>query len=177
MNNWEMVFASYNAGSGPFRMMARIRQAGETATFWDLAAADLLPEETAKYVPRIQAYALILANLRRFDFSTAQMRTAEETADLEVPSGARLGQIARACGTSVAYLRSLNPDLIGTVIPNLTSGRFVLQVPKTAAFRARETLEQFLQEHLDLCVSSAFDWGREQFTADMQTKCAARRPK
>ena len=175
MGNWEMAFASYNAGGGPFRMLARLRQAGEAVTFWDLADAELIPEETAKYVPRIQAYALILANLRHFDFSTAQMRTAEETADLDVPSGARLGQVARAAGTSVAYLRSLNPDLIGTVIPNLQGRRFVLQVPKSAAFRARETLEQFLLEQLDLCVSSAFDWGREQFTAEMQAKCAARK--
>lgn len=175
MGNWEMAFASYNAGGGPFRMLARLRQAGEEVTFWDLADAELIPEETAKYVPRIQAYALILANLRHFDFSTAQLRTAEETADLEVPSGARLGQVARATGTSVAYLRSLNPDLIGTVIPNLQSKRFVLQVPKTSAYRARDTLEQFLLEQLDLCVSSAFDWGREQFTAEMQAKCAARK--
>jgi len=175
LGNWEMAFASYNAGGGPFRMLARLRQAGETVTFWDLADAELIPEETAKYVPRIQAYALILANLRHFDFSTAQMRTAEETADLEVPSGTRLGQVARAAGTSVAYLRSLNPDLIGTVIPNLQGKRFVLQVPKTSAFRARETLEQFLLEQLDLCVSSAFDWGREQFTGEMQAKCAARK--
>jgi hypothetical protein len=177
MGSWEMAFASYNAGAGPFRMLARLRQAGEAATFWDLADAELIPEETAKYVPRIQAYAVILANLRHFDFSTAQMRTSEETADLEVPAGARLGQVARATGTSVAYLRTLNPDLVGTVIPRLPVGQFVLQVPKSAAFRARETLQQFLQENLDLCVSSAFDWGREQFTAEMQAKCAARRSK
>jgi membrane-bound lytic murein transglycosylase D len=175
MGSWEMAFASYNAGGGPFRMLARLEQSGAAATFWDLAEAQLIPEETARYVPRIQAYALILANLRHFDFSTAQMRTAEETADLEVPSRARLGQVARAAGTSVSYLRSLNPDLVGTVIPSLPGNRFVLQVPKAAAFRARETLGQFLLEQLDQCVSSAFDWGREQFTAEMQAKCAARR--
>ncbi|HVZ32431.1 MAG TPA: lytic transglycosylase domain-containing protein, partial [Polyangiaceae bacterium] len=173
--NWEIALASYNAGSGPFRILAKLRQVDEGASFWDLADAELLPEETAKYVPRIQAYAIILANLRHFDFSTAQMRTAEETADLEVPSGTRLGQVARAAGTSVAYLRALNPDLIGTVVPSLPSKRFVLQVPKAAAFRARDSLDQFLQEQLDLCVSSAFDWGREQFTAEMQAKCATRK--
>jgi hypothetical protein len=177
MQSWEMAFASYNAGSGPFRMLARLRQAGGAATFWDLVDAQLIPEETARYVPRIQAYAVILANLRHFDFSAAQMRTAEETADLEVPSRARLGQVARAAGTSVAYLRSLNPDLVGTVIPDLPNARFVLQVPKAAVFRARETLEQFLHEQLDSCVSSAFDWGRERFTAEMQAQCAARRSK
>lgn len=172
MGSWDIALASYNAGTGPFRMLARMRQTGGQATFWDLAEAGLLPEETANYVPRIQAYALILANLRRFDFSTAQMRTSEETADLEVPSRTRLGQVARAAGTSVAYLRSLNPDLIGTVVPSLPGNLFVMQVPKTAAFRARDSLDQFLREDLDLCVSSAFDWGRERFTAAMQASCA-----
>lgn len=175
MGSWEMAFASYNAGGGPFRMLARLEQSGAAATFWDLAEAQLIPEETARYVPRIQAYALILANLRHFDFSAAQMRTEEETADLEVPSRARLGQVARAAGTSVSHLRSLNPDLVGTVIPSLPGNGFVLQVPKASAFRARETLGQFLLEQLDQCVSTAFDWGREQFTAEMQAKCAARR--
>lgn len=177
MGSWEMAFASYNAGSGPFRMLAKLRQAGASATFWDLAEAQLIPEETARYVPRIQAYAVILANLRHFDFSTAQQRMAEETADLEVPARARLGQVARATGTSVEYLRSLNPDLFGTVIPSLPDSRFVLQVPKATAHRARETLGQFLLEQLDLCVPSAFDWGRERFTVEMQSRCAARRSK
>jgi hypothetical protein len=177
LGSWEMAFASYNAGSGPFRMLARLQQAGGSATFWDLAKENLIPEETARYVPRIQAYALILANLRHFDFSTAQLRTTEETADLEVPSRARLGQVARAAGTSVAVLRSLNPDLVGTVIPRLPDNRFVLQVPKATAHRARETLGQFLLEQLDQCVPSAFDWGRERFTVEMQTRCAERRSK
>ena len=177
MGSWEMAFASYNAGSGPFRMLARLQQAGGSATFWDLAKAQLIPEETARYVPRIQAYALILANLRHFDFSTAQRRTAEETADLVVPARTRLGQVARAAGTSVAYLRSLNPDLVGTVIPRLPDTRFVLQVPKETAHRARETLGQFLLEQLDQCVPSTFDWGRERFTVEMQTRCAERRSK
>jgi hypothetical protein len=177
MGSWEMAFASYNAGSGPFRMLARLQQASGSATFWDLAKEKLIPEETARYVPRIQAYALILANLQHFDFSTAQLRSAEATADLEVPSRTRLGQVARAAGTSVADLRALNPDLVGTVVPSLPDNRFVLQVPKATAHRARETLGQFLLEQLDLCVPSAFDWGRERFTVEMQTRCAERRAK
>src|SRR5690606_17830893 len=107
MGSWEFALASYNMG--PFGLAARIRRAGGDVTFWDLAAAGSLPEETSKYVPRIQAYALILENLAHFNFSTAQMRPTEVTGELEAPPGTRLGMVARAASTSVDHLKLLNP--------------------------------------------------------------------
>jgi membrane-bound lytic murein transglycosylase D len=173
MGSWEFALASYNMG--PFGLSARIKRAGGDVTFWDLSAAGFLPDETAKYVPRIQAYALILENLARFDFSTAQSRAPEMTADLEVPPGTRLGLIARSAGTSLQALMVLNPDIVGASVPALPGARFMVQVPKDAVFRARTTLEQLLAEgdQTDQCVPSAFDWGRDLFTAKMAAACRA----
>jgi hypothetical protein len=167
MGSWEFALASYNMG--PFGLAARIKRAGGDVTFWDLAAAGFLPEETAKYVPRIQAYALILENLARFSFSTAQMRATEVTAELEAPPGTRLGIVARAASTSLDHLKLLNPDIVGTVVPDLPGSRFMVQVPKEDVFRARSVLEQLLADgdQSDRCVSSAFDWGSERFTEKM----------
>jgi hypothetical protein len=167
MGSWEFALASYNMG--PFGLAARIKRAGGDVTFWDLAAAGYLPEETAKYVPRIQAYALILENLARFNFSTAQMRATEVTAELEAPPGTRLGIVARAASTSLDHLKLLNPDIVGTVVPDLPGSRFMVQVPKEDVFRARSVLEQLLADgdQSDRCVSSAFDWGSERFTQKM----------
>lgn len=173
MGSWEFALASYNMG--PFGLSARIKRAGGDVTFWDLASNGFLPDETAKYVPRIQAYALILENLARFDFSTAQSRAPEMTADLEVPPGTRLGVVARSAGTSLKDLMVLNPDIVGASVPSLPGGRFMVQVPKEAVFRARTTLEQLLAEgdQTDQCVPSAFDWGRDLFTAKMAAACRA----
>jgi membrane-bound lytic murein transglycosylase D len=173
MGSWEFALASYNMG--PFGLSARIRRAGGNVSFWDLAAAGLLPEETAKYVPRIQVYALILRNLAHFNFSTTQMRAPDLTSDLEVPPGTRLSQVARAAGTSAAHLRLLNPDIVGATVPDLPGSRFAMQVPKDAVFRARSTLEQLLAngDGADRCVTSAFDWGRQRFTAKMAAQCRA----
>jgi hypothetical protein len=167
MGSWEFALASYNMG--PFGLSARIRRAGGDVSFWDLAGAGFLPEETAKYVPRIQAYALILENLGRFNFSTAQMRATEVTAELEAPPGTRLGMVARAASTSLDHLRLLNPDIVGTSVPDLPGSRFMVQVPKEDVFRARTLLEQLLAagDQNDRCVSSAFDWGSERFTEKM----------
>lgn len=167
MGSWEFALASYNMG--PFGLASRIRRAGGDVTFWDLAAAGFLPEETAKYVPRIQAYAIILENLGRFNFSTAQMRATEVTAELEAPPGTRLGMVAQAASTSLDHLKLLNPDIVGTTVPDLPGLRFMVQVPKEDVFRARALLEQLIAEgnQNDRCVPSAFDWGSERFSDKM----------
>jgi membrane-bound lytic murein transglycosylase D len=94
-----------------------------TATFWDFAGTGDLPEETAEYVPRIQAYALILENLARFNFSMAQMRATEVTAELGAPPGTRRGIVARAASTSLDHLELLNPDILGMVVPDVPGSR------------------------------------------------------
>lgn len=167
MGSWEFALASYNMG--PFGLSARIKRAGGDVTFWDLAAAGALPEETAKYVPRIQAYALILENLAHFNFGAAQMRATEVTAELEAPPGTRLGMVARAASTSIDHLKLLNPDIVGMVVPDLPGSRFTVRVPKEDVFRARSVLEQLLAagDDDDRCVSSAFDWGSEPFNKKM----------
>jgi hypothetical protein len=167
MGSWEFALASYNMG--PFGLAARIKRAGGDVTFWDLAAAGAIPEETAKYVPRIQAYALILENLAHFNFGVAQMRATEVTAELEAPPGTRLGMVARAASTSIDHLKLLNPDIVGMVVPDLPGSRFTVQVPKEDVFRARSVLEQLLSagNDEDRCVTSGFDWGSEPFNEKM----------
>lgn len=171
MGSWEFALASYNMG--PFGLAARVRKAGGNVNFWQLADAQLLPEETANYVPRIQAYALILANLERFNFSASQRRTPVAVSDFEAPAGTRLGQVARATGASVTQLKRLNPDIVGQVVPTLPGSPFLLQLPKRSVFRARSALEKLLEsgDEADRCVPSDFDWGTQRFTARMASEC------
>lgn len=167
MGSWEFAMASYNMG--PFGLASRIRRAGGDVTFWDLAENGFLPDETARYVPRIQAYALILENLAKFNFSAAQMRATEMTDELHAPGGTRLSLIARAASTSFDHLKLLNPDIVGASVPELAGERFMVQVPRDDAGRARSVLESLLSQgnEQDLCVSSGFDWGSERFSDDM----------
>ena len=65
--SWDLAFASYNMG--PFGLLARIERAGGDVGFWDLVDAEMLPDETANYVPTIEAFALILENLQRLKFA------------------------------------------------------------------------------------------------------------
>jgi hypothetical protein len=172
--SWDLVFASYNLG--PFGLLARMHKAGDDVGFWDLVDADMLPDETAQYVPRIEALALILTNLPRLRFAGAQMRSPEDTSDLDVTSGTRLSLIARAASTSLDEIRRLNRDIIADRVPNVASGRFVVQVPASVVEQARDTLGDLKsgKNDEDMCVPSSFDWGKQRFTPELTEACHKR---
>jgi len=154
----------------------RDRAGGGDVGFWDLLDADLLPSETAQYVPIIEAFALILENLQRLKFAGTQMRAPEVTADLNAAGGTRLSLVARAAATSVNQLRLLNLDVKGETVPNIPGQLFPIQVPKDVVWQARDTLQD-LSTHAayeDQCVPPTFDWGKQRFTRDMEEDCRAR---
>jgi hypothetical protein len=174
LGSWDLVFAAYNLG--PFGLLARMHKVGDDVGFWDLVDADMLPDETAQYVPRIEALALILSNLQRLRFAGLQMRSPEDTSDMEVASGTRLSLIARAGSTSLDEIRRLNRDIIADRVPNVASGRFVVQVPKSVVEQARDTLADLVSSKNgeDMCVPSSFDWGRQRFTPELTEACRKR---
>jgi Transglycosylase SLT domain len=170
---WDLTFAAYNMG--PYGLLIRLEKLGQqqNITFWDLADNDMLPDETADYVPKIEAIALILENLQRLKFSGVQMRAPEVTADLEVPPGTRLSLIARAAATSVNQIRTLNLDIIGDRVPNVPGERFAVQVPKDVVWQARDTLQELTARGAeeDQCMPPSFDWGKQRFTPEMERDC------
>jgi len=174
LGDWDLVFASYNLG--PFGILARVERAGGKATFWDLVAADLLPDETANYSPTVEAIALILANLQRLKFTGYQVHSPIVTADLEVPGGTRLGVVARAAATSVTELRTLNLDFSGDVVPLIPGAPIAVQVKKDVVWQARDSIKELLasKDGADQCVPPSFDWGKQRFTPDMNAACQRR---
>src|SRR5262249_42139138 len=174
LGSWDLVFAAYNLG--PFGLLARLRRAGDGVGFWALVDADMLPDEPAQSGPRIEALALILANLPRLKFAGLQMRSPDDTSDLEVPSGTRLGMIARAASTSLEEIRRLNRDVLSGLAPSGSNGRFVVQVPASVVEQARDTLADLRSSKSDddLCVPPSFDWGRERFTPELTEACQKR---
>lgn len=174
--SWELAIASWQLG--PFAVLARSSQSGQKIDFWQLADAGRMPAATVDYVSKVQAFALILSNLSHFRFTPARERAGEVTADVEVPPGTRLGQVARAAGSSTTKIRELNPDLLGESIPDLGGGSFVVRVPKEGASRARASLARVLslEDDADRCVPHTFDWGRQRFTKVMADRCRRREP-
>jgi hypothetical protein len=171
LGSWELALAAYQLG--PLALIARLRDAGEDASYWALDDVGAMPAAATKHVPKVQAFALILANLAKFRFEPAPLQVPEVTAALEVPPGTRLGLVARAAASSTTRIRELNPDVLGDRVPDWPGERFVLRVPREGGERAPETLSLLIaaSDHADECVPHAFDWGRQRFTRAMASRC------
>lgn len=104
--NWELAMAGYNCGEG--NVDRAIRRAG-SRNFW--AAYPYLPRETRNYVPNILATIIIANNPQRYGFGHVRPAKRLRYDRIRVPSSTSLSLIAQASGSSVQYLRYLNPEL------------------------------------------------------------------
>ncbi|MEQ1761820.1 MAG: lytic transglycosylase domain-containing protein [Pyrinomonadaceae bacterium] len=110
--NWELALAAYNSGEG--NVDRAIRRAGVT-NFW--AAYPYLPQETRNYVPNILATILIANFPQRYGFGGFMPAPRLEYEHVSARPRTDLASIARATGTTVEYLRYLNPELRSNVTP------------------------------------------------------------
>ncbi len=170
---WDLTLAAYNMG--PFAIVAKLAQIGSDggtgAGFWELAHANLLPDETAAYVPSIEADALILANLTRLQFNPLGKRL-EPTAEVVVKPGTRLSLLARAASTTTVRIRDLNPEFLRDVVPE---GVNTARVPDPEAHRAQAFIDTLSPvDNRDTCVPPNFDWGQIPFeSSPYAANCAA----
>ena len=160
---WDLALAAYNAG--PYGVAARIAQVGGHAGFWDLVRSGLLPDETARYVPAIEAHALVLWNLARLDFMAEGQR--EDATEVRARPGTRLSLIARAANTSTQRIHELNLDFLRSTVPNdvVPNKERPVRVPTSEAERAQDFLDHVNpNDKRDTCVPKDFDWGRADFS-------------
>ncbi len=165
LGGWDLALAAYNMG--PYGVLARLNHVGDKVGFWELAHAHLLPDETAGYVPAIEAYALMLKNVSRLQFNPYGKRL-ESTAEVVVRPGTRLSLLARASSTTTAHIRDLNPEFLRDVVPD---GESTARIPDSEAHRAQSFLEAWSPaDNRDTCVPEDFDWGAQQFESSRFAK-------
>ncbi len=130
--NWELAIAGYNCGEG--NVDRAIRRAGRR-NFW--AAYPYLPRETRNYVPNILATIIIANNPGKYGFGHVRPARPLRYDRVRVPSSTRLSLVAQASGTSVNYLRYLNPELRSNRTP---PEPYVIRVPSS---RGRKVVALF----------------------------------
>jgi membrane-bound lytic murein transglycosylase D len=166
LNSWDLALAAYNMGYQ--QLHSRMQSLG-VEDFWSLSAVDgALPRETALYVPKVLAVVVILNNLERFQLQDIERMPPLKAAEIRVPPGVRLSQIARAAGTSLRTLREYNPEFRSEVVPD-RGGPVSVHIPSQGLARAKTMLPRLLQdtdEKLDLQVSPEFDWGEQELDTD-----------
>ncbi|HZO15054.1 MAG TPA: transglycosylase SLT domain-containing protein, partial [Polyangiaceae bacterium] len=141
--SWELSLAAYNMG---YEQLLDVIDRYGTTDFNELARQQALPRETAAYVPKIVAAALVANNLERYGFDEVKIAAPIHHSELLVPGGTKLSVLARAAGVSTAAIRRFNPHLRKDYVP---VGRdFTVYVPAGSLSRARAALPAMLEERV-----------------------------
>ena len=139
---WDLALAAYNMGYE--QLLSAIDRAG-TTDFWELSRQHALPKETAAYVPKIVAAALVANNLERYGFDDVKVARPVLLSELGVPPGTSLRTIARAAGMTQSDFRKINPHLLAAHIPP-GEGVYPVLLPADAMPRARAALPAMLED-------------------------------
>ncbi len=140
---WELAFAAYNMGYGG--LLASIRKYN-TNDYWELSRFEAgIPFETALYVPKIVAMAIVSRNKALFGCDGVELEPAIAFDRVAVGPGVSVKAVASASGVPVAEIAELNPQIRATRTPPLPPGAktdtsWVVRVPPGAGARAAKTL-------------------------------------
>ncbi len=121
--DWEMALASYNAGPGNVKRAMR-RSGGDT--FWSVY--DALPKQTRGYVPQFVAilYMMHYGEDHGIKPRTIQYPMIADT--IQINGYLNLPMFCSLSGVTMEEIQKLNPQIIGTVLPDHTRN-FILKVP------------------------------------------------
>jgi membrane-bound lytic murein transglycosylase D len=132
---WELALAAYNMGHGA--LLSAVRKYS-TNDFWELARLEAgLPFETAMYVPKILALAIVEKNQAEFGLALVPRDPPLAASTVSARGGISLDTVATAAGVPVERLVELNPHLRTSRTPLAprgpdTMGSFALNVPTEA---------------------------------------------
>jgi membrane-bound lytic murein transglycosylase D len=132
--DWYLAMAAYNCGPG---CVQRAVERTGYADFWELRRLNVLPHETANYVPVILALTIMAKNPKDYDLEHLDTdRPVEyETMDLDTPTSLLL--IADAADRPVSEIQDLNPALLKSTTPQ----GYQLRVPKGTLATVMSALE------------------------------------
>ena len=139
--SWDLALAAYNMG---YEQLLDAIDTYGTADFNELSRQQGLPAETAAYVPKIAAAAIVANNLEHFGFDKVEIARPVDAGEIAVPPSTPLKILAKAAGVATSVIRTLNPDVLGERVPP-GRGDYLLMVPADTISRARAALPSMLE--------------------------------
>jgi len=132
-SDWHLALAAYNWGEGAVsRAIEKNRRAGRPTGYTSLK----MPQETAYYVPKLQAIKNIVSEPERWGVALPRIDDAPyfvavpKTRDIDVDTAARLA------GMSAADFRALNPAFNRPVIVGAAGVKLLLPADNVDTFHA-----------------------------------------
>jgi len=122
LGDWYLAMAAYDCGPGCVdRAVARTGY----ADFWSLRRLNVLPKETANYVPVILAMIIVSKNAKDYGLEEIDPDPPLAYDSVELESPTSLALAAAAVDRPVAELKELNPALLQNAAP----GGYQLRIP------------------------------------------------
>lgn len=113
--DWTAALAAYNCGEGRVLRVIRSQNINYLDNFWDLY--EMLPRETARYVPRFMATLHIVKNLEKYGMQNVITHPSLQFETLSVSKQVHLKNIANETGIKETVLKELNPELRYGILP------------------------------------------------------------
>jgi peptidoglycan lytic transglycosylase D len=132
--DWYLAMAAYNCG--PNCVDSAVMRTGY-ADFWELRRKNVLPLQTANYVPAILAMIIMSKNAREYGLGTIDYDPAVAYDSLELQSPTHIALVAAAVDRPVNELKELNPALLKSVAP----AGYTLRLPKGTLPQLEAALE------------------------------------
>jgi membrane-bound lytic murein transglycosylase D len=136
--DWYLAMAAYNGGPGT---VERAIQRTGYADFWELRGRNVLPRETANYVPAILAMIIVIKNPKDYRLEGVEPDPPLEYDTIELTAPTHVALIADACDRPVSAIRELNPSLLR----NLAPASYQLHLPKGTGGFVASALEMVPQ--------------------------------
>lgn len=119
--DWYLALAAYNAGEGKISTALEKTNANDFFELCDnndqLRGKAKLKAETRHYVPKFIAISKIFQNLEMLGFSRVDWTRAPQLADVKLPGGTDLVNLASAAGLKWSEFAALNPAFLRQVSP------------------------------------------------------------
>ena len=114
--DWTTVMAGYNCGE--YRVLRTIRRQNVNYldNFWDLY--QMLPRETARYVPKFMAALHIIDNLDKYGMQDVAVDEPVEFETVSIEKQVHLKDVAKALAIGRETLVDLNPELRYKILPD-----------------------------------------------------------
>jgi len=121
--DWYLAMAAYDCG--PVNVDRGVERTGY-ADFWELRSRNVLPKETANYVPAILAMTIVVKNAKEYGLDGIEGDPPLEYETVEMGAPTQLQLVADLAECPVSQLHDLNPALLKNLAPAGTH----LRVPK-----------------------------------------------
>lgn len=140
--DWYLAMAAYNCGPG---CVDKAIQRTGYADYWELRRLNVLPKETANYVPAILAMTIVAKNARDYGLDDVEFERPAEYDTVELESPTHMALLAEAADRPLSELRELNPSVLRSVAP---AGHAV-HVPKGSLVQVEAALNAVPPAHHD----------------------------